>query len=81
MKTDMVNSPPHYSAGDVECIDAIRAALGPDGFVAFCRGNAIKYLWRAQLKHSTPTQDLQKAIWYTRMANDDDPRRIRSEAQ
>ena len=76
---DMVNRPPHYSAGDVECIDAIRAALGPEGFVAFCRGNAIKYLWRAQLKHATPTQDLQKAIWYTRMANNDDPRSTKSE--
>jgi hypothetical protein len=39
--TDMVNHPPHYQ-GKVECIDAIEAALGPDGFAAYCRGNAIK---------------------------------------
>jgi hypothetical protein len=23
---DMINSPPHYTAGGIECIDAIRAA-------------------------------------------------------
>jgi hypothetical protein len=71
----MVDSPPHYSAGEIECIDAIRAALGPQGFAAFCRGNALKYLWRAELKNASPTQDLLKAVWYTRMASGDDPRK------
>jgi len=59
---DMVNSPPHYTSGDIECIDAIRAALGPEGFKAFCRGNAIKYNWRSSLKNGV--EDIAKARWY-----------------
>lgn len=61
--TDMVNHPPHYTAGRVECIDAIRAALGEVGFLDYCRGTAIKYLWRAPLKFNT-VEDLKKAQWY-----------------
>lgn len=59
---DMVNQPPHYTHGDIECIDAIRAALGPEGFAAFCRGNIIKYNWRCDYKGGQ--QDLKKADWY-----------------
>jgi len=29
----------------------------------FCLGNAIKYIWRADLK-GNPIQDLKKAAWY-----------------
>jgi hypothetical protein len=58
---DPIN-PPHYTQGQVECIDAIKAALGDDGFTAYCRGAAIKYLWRAPLKNGT--EDYQKAGWY-----------------
>jgi len=72
-KEDMVNRPSHYNYGNIECIDALKAALGPEGFQAYCRGNAIKYTWRAGLKFNTE-EDLKKAVWYTRMANDDDPR-------
>lgn len=33
---DMVNHPPHYqSENGVECIDAIQAALGGDGFHSY----------------------------------------------
>lgn len=59
---DMVNHPPHYQ-GKVECIDAIESALGPDGFAAYCRGNAIKYAFRAGRKGDAKL-DLAKAIWY-----------------
>jgi hypothetical protein len=59
---DMVNHPPHYQ-GKVECIDAIEAALGPDGFAAYCRGNAIKYSFRAGRKGPCE-QDIAKARWY-----------------
>jgi len=61
-QVDMVNSPPHYTHGDIECIDAIRAALGPDGFAAFCRGNVIKYNWRCD--HKAGVQDIEKAGFY-----------------
>lgn len=65
--SDMVNHPPHYTAGGIECIDAIRAALGTAGFVAYCRGNAIKYAWRAGLKGDA-AECMQKAEWYARRA-------------
>ena len=65
--SDMVNHPPHYTAGDIECIDAIRAALGRDGFISYCRGNAIKYLWRCN--HKGGTEDMHKAEWYVNRAN------------
>ena len=64
---DMVNHPPHYASGAVECIDAIHAALGDDGLVAYCRGNAIKYLWRTG-KKGDAVQDLEKAVWYIQKA-------------
>lgn len=65
-KPDMVNHPPHYqSERGVECIDAIRAALGDDGFVAYCRGNAMKYVWRQKID---PAEDLRKAAWYLERA-------------
>ena len=61
-QADMVNHPPHYTQSDIECIDAIRAALGPEGFAAFCRGNVIKYNFRCD--HKGGLQDVEKAGWY-----------------
>ncbi len=60
---DMVNHPPHYTQGHVECIDAIEAALGTKGFGDYCRGQAIKYVWRAGSKNDAH-EDIKKAIWY-----------------
>ena len=73
-KEDMVNSPSHYNYGKIECIDAIHAMLGEEGFVAYCRGNAVKYQWRSGLKFNSE-EDMAKSIWYTRMADGDDPRK------
>ena len=63
-EVDIINSPSHYMlpGTDVECIDVIRAVLGPDKFQGFCRGNAIKYLVRADRKNGT--EDLEKAQKY-----------------
>ena len=61
---DAVNHPAHYCQEDqIECIDAMRAALGRAGFVAHCRETAIKYLWRCGLKDDE-VQELRKAAWY-----------------
>jgi hypothetical protein len=60
---DPVNHPSHYTAGRVECIDAIESALGPEGFVNFLRGQVIKYTWRLAHK-GNPVQDAEKAAWY-----------------
>lgn len=65
---DNVNHPEHYqSESGIECIDAIRASLGLDGFVAYCRGNAIKYAWRSG-KKANHAEDLRKAAWYLEKA-------------
>ena len=61
--SDAVNHPSHYTKGGIECIDALEAALGREGVAAFCRGNAIKYLWRAGQKVHL-VEDLNKALWY-----------------
>ena len=78
-KDDMVNRPSHYNYGDIECIDAIKAMLGEEGFRAYCKGNALKYTWRAGLKFKAD-EDLKKAVWYNRMAAGDDPRLDPNEA-
>jgi hypothetical protein len=68
-QADPVNHPPHYTQGDIECIDAIRSALGRDGFIAFCVGNNIKYSWR--YRHKGGVEDLKKAEWYINRANEE----------
>jgi hypothetical protein len=55
---DPVNSPKHYTAhpSGIECIQ-ITEHMG------FNLGNALKYIWRADLKNNA-VEDLQKAVWY-----------------
>ena len=55
---DIVNHPPHYTnhPSGVECIQ-ITEHMG------FNLGNAMKYIWRADLK-AKRTEDIEKAIWY-----------------
>jgi len=60
---DNVNHPTHYTAGGIECIDALAAATaGLEGMEAVDTANAIKYLWR--WKHKNGAEDLKKAQWY-----------------
>ncbi len=56
--TDLVNNPPHYKShlSGIECIQITE-------HMNFCLGNAVKYIWRADLKHDA-IEDLKKAIWY-----------------
>ena len=56
--TDEVNRPKHYTAhpSGVECIQVTE-------HMGFNLGNAIKYVWRADLKGNA-VQDLKKAAWY-----------------
>lgn len=60
--TDNVNKPAHYRQGDIEAIDAIRAALTPEEFRGYCKGNTLKYVWRE--RHKGGTESLKKARWY-----------------
>lgn len=62
MVSDNVNQPAHYTGGSIECIDAIRAALTPEEFRGFCKGNVIKYTWRERIKGGD--ESLKKAEWY-----------------
>ena len=57
MKKDYIN-PNHYRKhpSKVECITITE-------HMNFCLGNAMKYIWRADLKDDA-VQDLQKAVWY-----------------
>lgn len=55
---EMVNQPPHYKShpSGIECIQITE-------HMNFCRGNAIKYIWRAGEK-GNELEDLEKAKWY-----------------
>jgi hypothetical protein len=56
--SDPVNNPAHYKShpSGIECIQ-ITEHMG------FNLGNAVKYIWRADLKGNA-TEDLRKAAWY-----------------
>lgn len=59
-EVDVINHPPHYSANPsgIECIDIVE-------HMNFCRGAAVKYIWRAGQKDpAKEVEDLRKAIWY-----------------
>lgn len=58
LSKEKVNHPPHYNEhpSGVECIAIVE-------HMCFNLGNAVKYLWRADLKDDT-IEDMNKAIWY-----------------
>ena len=70
MSNDSVEHPKHYTShpSGVECV-TITEHMG------FNLGNALKYIWRADLKNDA-VEDLRKAEWYIRREID---RRTRSE--
>ena len=53
-----VDNPKHYTShpSGIECIQVTE-------HMGFCLGNAIKYIWRADLKQNA-IEDLRKARWY-----------------
>lgn len=55
---DNVNHPKHYTGhpSGIECITITE-------HMSFCLGNAVKYIWRADLKNDA-IEDLEKAKWY-----------------
>ena len=59
---DAVQHPSHYTHGGIECIEAIRASMTADGFLDYCKGNIIKYIWRWRDKGGV--EDLHKASVY-----------------
>ena len=60
---DPVNSPKHYTQGEMEVITAIEG-LGLD----YHQGNVLKYVSRYRYKNGV--EDLKKAQWYlTKLIN------------
>jgi hypothetical protein len=59
---DNVNHPYHYTEGTIECIEAIEAALTPEEYRGYLKGNILKYIWRE--RHKGGTESLKKARWY-----------------
>ncbi len=68
-----VERPEHYSSGQIECIDAMKAAFGEESVKTYARVNAFKYIWRAHEK-GNEEEDINKAIWYLRRSIGEDPR-------
>lgn len=58
MSQDIVNHPGHYTShpSGVECIQVTE-------HMGFNLGNAVKYIWRCDLKRDA-IEDLEKAAWY-----------------
>lgn len=58
MSHDPVSHPAHYTGhpSGIECIQ-ITEHMG------FNLGNALKYIWRCDLKHDA-IEDLEKSVWY-----------------
>jgi hypothetical protein len=60
---DNVNNPNHYKLNcGIKSIEIIKRVLGLKGFVAFCLGNILKYLIRAEKKNGK--EDYKKAAKY-----------------
>jgi hypothetical protein len=60
---EMVEEPPHYNMGSIQCIDAIEESMGSTAFEGYLKGNVLKYLWRYNYKKKA-LEDLKKAKWY-----------------
>ncbi len=58
MGSDPIKHPPHYTRhpSGIECIEITK-------HMNFCLGNAVKYIWRADLKNGA-IEDLKKARQY-----------------
>ena len=65
-KEKQVAAPSHYRQGQIECIDAIRESMTPHDFAGYCKGNVIKYTWRAHNHNEVPLVHLNKAADYLR---------------
>ena len=62
LKPDLVNHPPHYTDGVIECIEAIEAQLTSEEYRGYLKGSIAKYGWRE--RHKGGTESLKKARFY-----------------
>jgi len=60
---DSVNHPDHYTVGDIECIDAIKASMSEEAFRGYLKGTSMKYIWRYEYKDNS-LEDVRKGLWF-----------------
>ena len=58
-----VNSPQHYTQGNMETIDMIKESLTEEEFSGYLKGNILKYVCR-YIHKGMPLKDLMKSQWY-----------------
>ena len=75
---DMVNSPSHYQLDGMEAIDIIKAALTPEEYRGYLKGNALKYMLREPFKGNSK-QDVAKAQWHLERYHDLAPAKKRKD--
>lgn len=59
---DNVKAPQHYKQGGLEVKTILKKKLTKEEFAGFCKGNILKYIFRARYKNGK--EDLQKAQVY-----------------
>ena len=62
LQPDLINHPPHYTDGVIECIEAIEAQLTVEEYRGYLKGNCAKYIWRE--RHKGGTESLMKARFF-----------------
>jgi len=60
-KPEAIDHPAHYGGSD-NVYEAIKIIEAHE--MGFHLGNVLKYVLRANKKHSSPVEDLKKASWY-----------------
>jgi len=61
---DVINHPKHYTSSDAKCsCGATIECIQIVEHMEFNLGNAMKYIWRCDLKKDA-IEDISKAIWY-----------------
>lgn len=63
--TSLIDHPPHYTSSPAACTECATPieCIQITEHMTFTLGNAIKYIWRADLK-GNDLDDLRKAAWY-----------------
>jgi hypothetical protein len=59
----VVDKPPHYNTGSIECIDYLKDNMTTEAFRGYLEGNTKKYMHRFRYK-GKQLEDLKKAQWY-----------------
>lgn len=53
----------HYRTGGIECIHAMREALGDEQFIGYLRGTLMRYNWRLGKKDEAGVEAEKMAVY------------------